>query len=206
MNELIPVPASPDLALMTLTPAARLEMALSLVQNLAHNVIRLSQVAYAMKRSGDDLAPLRRQLGTTLVLLLRVGCGQVFAGTYLCFGGNPDLYRPISRLDLGEQQRLADGGRIRVVVFNAATKEYDVRDKDPLDLDAEEIKRVFGRDEIRTEAQQRAILDRHVRDSVISARTETVGKIKVDKARDGIVLHGFASRSDVKRALRLLEG
>jgi len=207
VSDLIPDrPIAPDPRLMALTAEERLRRAMSLVDDMAANVVELGRVIYAMKQSGDDLMAVRRRFSASAVgMLFKIGCGQVNPATYLNFGGRPSLYRPVSRLDLGEQQRLAEGGRINVVVYNPRTGETDVRAKTAAELDDEEIARVFADGAIRTEAEQRAILDRQGRAAVIRQRVETVGKITVDKDRDGIVLHGFASRADVKRALKLLE-
>jgi hypothetical protein len=170
--------------------------------NLTARSLLSNAVAIAvLEEKGKDLSGLKISL---LHHLRKIACGQLLPEVVVRFAGKPSLITRVGSLPIPEQRRLAAGEHVLLLVPDVHEGGYTHRMADPLDMSAAQISQVFARDHIRSEAEQALKLDeRHE-----EARTpipETVGNLKIDKERDGIMVgRHFVSRSDMETALRIL--
>jgi len=102
------------------------------------SLVRLAQIVEAMRRKGDDLSWMPTSMRTNC---LRIARGELSAKALRVFAGTGSLGATISQLPLAEQERLAEGGTVEVYAF--ADGEVDKRLGLPLDMDRDDVMKVF---------------------------------------------------------------
>lgn len=121
--------------------------------DFADNLIRLACLVKVAHRRGLVLDGIP---GDFKAVLLQIADRQLDAEAYRRFYGTvPGRY--MNRLPLPEQERLAAGGKVKVYVFEGG--KVDSRDVDPLLLNLDEARQVFGPQGMRNAAAQRSYLE-----------------------------------------------
>jgi hypothetical protein len=186
-----------------MTPADRAAEADKLSTQTAIGLLKQGALYYQMKLAGDDMEPVKRRLGGLLELLLRIGGGTVLPEVYLRFGAKSRLFPAIARLDPIDQARLGKGERVEMLVPGTDGKQT-LLPVDPLALDDAQIKQVFARDHIRTQAEQLAYLS-GVRQKAAQPLPEQVGRLILDKELK-VAKYGKAvfSLAELKAAVAIL--
>lgn len=88
--------------------------------------------------------------------LLAIAHERLHAGAYLRFHRS-GIERSLMRLSLGEQKRLAEGGKVRIYSFPDGVSQY--REVRPEELSPFEVRQIFGPNGIRNHAEQRSWLE-----------------------------------------------
>jgi hypothetical protein len=164
-----------------MTPEEREHLAFRLMDEGQARMVSLGALYYSMKKNGDNLDRVRQRFGGMVEVLIRIGAGQVLPAVYRKFGAKSYLYRAVSRLDLEDQRRLAEGdARVAVLTYGPHTGEPTERMLDPCELTGEGVKLVFAPDHIRNLAEQAAMLDDKERKRH-KPQPETAGKFRLDR-------------------------
>jgi hypothetical protein len=183
-------------------PALREELTRALAVT-ADNLRRLAAIVYLLEERGEDLGEIRIGL---LDYLRRIAHGQVLPETVVRFGEWPRLMRIAAALPLPDQQRLATGAPVVLVVRREAGA-FDRREVDPLQLTGRQLTQVFGPDGLRDEPAQCLLLeDRGLPAKKTATRTPTrFGHCTADVKKGGIrVGKHFVSVADTLSALSAL--
>ncbi len=176
------------------TEQLRAELARGL-QVTAECLLRLALVVKLLEERGEDLSGLRLPL---LHHLRRIACGQVLPEVVVRFAAAPGLIAKIGSLPLPEQKRLAEGGKVTVVVRTAAG-ETTHKQVDPLHLAPGQVSLVFARDHLRGIAEQGVLLDQRPERG---EKQPPRGRVRSDSARGGLrVGRVFVPQSEVIEAL-----
>lgn len=94
------------------TPMLRQELARALTVT-AETLAYLAAIWRELERRGEDLSDLRAGVGQYLPL---IAAGQLDAEAVVRFAGRTGLLRAVQTLPVGDQRRLALGGKVPVVV------------------------------------------------------------------------------------------
>lgn len=168
----------------------------------AGHLLRLALIVQVLENRGEDLSELRIGL---IHHLRRIASGQVLPEVVVRFSGSPALLNIVSRLPLTEQQDLASGQPVRLVV---PTPEggYTHRLADPLLLTREQMTQVFAMDHRREDSEQILFLEAR-RLTPPKEKPKVIGKIKVDRKNKTLYVKRTALPvSDVVEALADLRG
>lgn len=84
----------------------------------AQNLVRLAAIWCELDRRGDDMSDLRGGLCSWMPL---IGTGRLAAEAVVAFASKPWILKAIEGVSLGEQRRLAKGGK--VTVYSAEKSE-----------------------------------------------------------------------------------
>lgn len=167
----------------------------------ATNFARLALIVKALEDRGEDLSALKIPI---LHHLRRVACGQVLPEVLVRFAGSPSLITIVGNLPLPDQKAIAEGQPVRLVVYGADGNRTH-RLADPLHLSPEQVRQVFARDHVRTDAEQCLLLDQK-RERSRLPRPESAGRLKLDhddqSARIGRYVIPLADLEAAVKALR----
>jgi hypothetical protein len=159
------------------------------------NLLRMAAIVAELERRGVDLADLRLGL---VGYLRQIAHGRLAARAVVRFAERPLLLRSVSSLPLPDQERLAEGERVQLAVHQEGAVTH--RLVDPLDLSADQVRRVFGRDGLRTVEQQVPLLEE--RRAAPRKRAPRRGTVSADSERSGLRIgRSFAPLEEVLAAL-----
>jgi hypothetical protein len=169
-----------DLILDTLsTDDLKLELASSL-QMTVENFKRIAIIVRILEERGEDLSTLRLSL---LSFFRKIAHGQLSAHAVVRFAQFSQLLTRISNLPLPDQEKLANGGPVELVVRQG--EAMTTRLLDPIDLKPEQLNQVFGKDRLRSQSEQIAIIESR-QNSTKPVRP--TGSIKIDRENNGLVI------------------
>lgn len=178
------------------TESLKQELAKSL-QVTARELLRLAWIIRTLEDRGEDLSGLRIPL---LQHLRRIAYGQCLPETVVRFAAFPMLLQRVASLPLPEQQRLAEGGAVTLVV-RREDNTFDLRQADPLKLTRDQIVQVFGPDRVRDQAEQILILEDRAGRPVRRLPAQQ-GIVRPDPERRGILVNRtFVPHAEVLTAL-----
>lgn len=204
-TSLTPLPQPPQDLLILGTADLLRELAVQL-RHTAESMMRLAWIVRILEDRGEDLSGLRLPL---INHLRRIAHGQVLPELVVRFAAQPGLLNRVALLPIPDQQRLAAGESVRLVVLRETPDGRRVTDHrmvDPSKLTQEQIWQVFGQDRIRSEAEQVLYLEDRV---MRPATTPTPrGRVRPDPARGELVVNrSFVPKAEIVEALaRLHEG
>jgi hypothetical protein len=112
--------------------------------------LKLARIVRRLEELGYDLSDIRIAIHPWI---RKLAYDQLRPQVIVRFLGKPRLFAKIAALAIPDQERLADGGTMKVMELNG-----DHRNCDPLDLLPEQISQVFGPEGLRTDAEQIAYL------------------------------------------------
>jgi hypothetical protein len=135
------------------TPSLRAELGRAL-RVTAESLVYLAAIWHELENRGEDLASLRTGLSAYLPL---IASGRADPQAVVAFAGQPTLLRAIIQLPIAEQQRLAAGGTITIVIQTPEGEEAQ-REVSPTLLSAAETRRVFAPGVVRSPAEQSRML------------------------------------------------
>lgn len=150
--------------------------------------IRHAAAVHVLEEKGIEVARIRAAMGPVTNYLRMIAAGNLRPSVVCRFWMNPDLIRRIGRIPGTDQKKLAAGGRVPMVVISP-TGGTTVRNTDPGEMTAEQLKQVFAKDHIRTEQEQAAWLDGQ-RTEAAKPVGEVFGPFKLDRIRGGAVFTG----------------
>jgi hypothetical protein len=163
----------------------------------AKNMMNAAIIVVEMERRGEDVEGLKISL---LHHLRKVACGQLLPEIIVRFAGSPLLIGCIGNLPISSQRKIADGEPVLMSLPGADNH----RMVDPLTMTRSQISIVFARDHIRTHAEQLVLLD-HRKQQAAKPIPESIGKVRIDRERGGIVVgRTFVPKCDVLAAIKLL--
>jgi hypothetical protein len=158
-----------------------------LVRSLSMTVsslIRTAWVIRLMEERGKDLSHLKIGM---LDYLRRIAYGQVAPELVVRYAESPSLMRTLAALPFPDQQRLASGEPVKLVVRRPEGK-FDVRMVEPLKMARDQLTQVFGRGKIRDEAEQILMLEDREPRPLGSKGAQRRGSIEIDPRRGGLVI------------------
>ncbi len=158
-------------------------------------------IVHELEERGEDLDALKMSWMKWLRLIAH---GQVSADAVARFAGKVTLLDAVGGLPLPDQDRLAGGEPVRLLVYTTDGKPTH-RMADPRDLTPDQIRQVFDKRCIRNEAAQALYLD-DKRQKAARAVPSAVGELKIDRERSG-VMHGrkFIPLADLVAAVKALQ-
>jgi hypothetical protein len=138
----------PDLVAMT-TDRLKGELA-NMLTSTAARLVRLAWVVRILEERGEDLS----DLGLNLIpYLRRIAYGQMSAEAVVRFSGSPALMEAISMLPRPDQERIASGANVELVV-RRGDKEFDTRQCDPARLTRSQFRQIFAKGRVRDRAER----------------------------------------------------
>lgn len=135
------------------TEALRGELARA-IRVTAQSLVYLATIWQELEARGEDLSSLRTGLSAYLPL---IASGHADPEAVVAFAGQHTLLRAVTQLPRDEQQRLAAGGSVRVVVQTPDGVEAE-RELSPTLLSAAEVRRVFAPGAVRSPTEQSRIM------------------------------------------------
>jgi hypothetical protein len=189
----------PDLVAMT-TDRLKGELA-NMLTSTAARLVRLAWVVRILEERGEDLS----DLGLNLIpYLRRIAYGQMSAEAVVRFSGSPALMEAISMLPRPDQERIASGANVELVV-RRGDKEFDTRQCDPARLTRSQFRQIFAKGRVRDRAEQILYLEETTGKPAPERRTK--GRLRPDAARGGFwVNRTFVPAADAVAALGALAG
>jgi hypothetical protein len=167
------------------------------------SLVRTAWIIRLMEERGRDLSHLKIGM---LDYLRRIAYGQVAPELVVHYSESPALLRILASLPLPDQQRLASGEPVKLVVRRPEGK-FDVRMVEPLKMARDQLALVFGRGKIRDEAEQILMLEDRQPRPTGSKGARRRGTIEPDPVRGGLVVgRKFFPTGDVIEALATLMG
>ena len=166
-------------------------------------ILRLSWIVRTLEERGQDLTGLRQKVGALLDYLRRVAHGQLLPEVVVRFAGSPMLVQAIAQLPTPDQQKLASGEKVTLVVPGTGDEGMTHRLLDPLQLSRDQVAQVFGKGRLRAEAEQIALLEDRRLKPAPARGSPAHGKCRADREKDGIVVNRTCSvpLADVLAAL-----
>lgn len=203
-TSLTPLPQPPaDLTSLGTADLLR-ELAVQL-RHTAESMMRLAWIVRILEERGEDLSGLRLPL---INHLRRIAHGQVLPELVVRFAAQPGLLNRVALLPMPDQQRLAAGDSVKLVVLRETAdgrRETDHRLVDPSKLTQDQIWQVFGQDRIRSEAEQVLYLEDKTMRPTTSPQPR--GRVRPDVSRGGLIVNrSFVSRGEIIHALAGLRG
>lgn len=169
------------------------------VSTTVETMRQMAEIVRILDERGVDLSAYRH---FPVQQLRRIAYGQTTPEVVVKFQAAPLLLSRITALPLPDQQRLARGGKVRVLT--ETDEGIDFREVDPLDLSRNEIHQVFAASEFRTDAQQRSQLMSPKSRSRRIVKDES--GVVVNHRLGGIEVNGkFLSKSELIKYLARLE-
>ncbi len=169
------------------------------MQLTVEHFTRIAHIVRELEDRGEDLESLKLSL---LNYFRKIAAGQLSAHAVVRFAQRNDLLSRVAQLPLPDQDFLAAGGPVSLVVRQDGT--MTTRLLDPLNLDRTQIFQVFGKGEIRSESQQVAFLESIQRER-LKPTSPVTGRLRPDHARGGLILgRQFFHADDILTALASL--
>lgn len=186
-----------------------IEQTLARLEQITFATGELIREAACLVHHAEELGVDMRRFKQTLLPALRlVWEGKLLVEAFLHFFPKPGLLPIVAKLPREEQERLADGGRLPVVVIgtNPAIELYTTRMVDPMDpkemsksVEEQLIDRREGR--IRDKKEQMGLLDQKRKEEAIKTEKVTRGNMVIDPDRGGAMCRGWVSWEDMEAAL-----
>jgi hypothetical protein len=186
--EIIPASRLSQLAsLSTDELRSRLAQALALT---AESLLEMACIIRTLEDRGEDLHELK--LGI-LPLLRKIAHGQVLPELVAKYSSNAVLLRYATTLPIPDQQRIASGEPLRVLILNP-DGTTDARRVEPHKLSTRDMPQVFAADHIRDEGEQVS----YIRSRKPTTAAKDDSGVVVDTRRQGLHIGGkFYSCSDL---------
>lgn len=164
------------------------------VRMSAAGLVRIAACFRVLEARGEDLSELRGLLPDHI---RRIAYGQLHPEAVVRFGPYPLLLDRVSRLPAPDQERLAGGGTVELIVRREDS--WDRRLADPLRLTRSQVYQVFASGHIRAEAEQKLILEEK---GTPPPSKKPRGKARADRERGGLVVgRVFVNQAEVLEAL-----
>jgi hypothetical protein len=161
----------------------------------AASLLRTALVVRALEEKGEDMSEFRVPL---LTYLRRIADGRLLPSVVARFAEHPTLISRASRLTLLEQERLASGETVPLVVRHES--RFDVRQADPTKLLSVQYSQVFAADHLRSVEEQILLLEGKA--AAPARKAKRVGAVRPDRKRDGLVVgRTFVPVGDVLEGL-----
>lgn len=192
-----------NFAIATMTTEELRDELVAALKITAESLSRLALIVQTLEERGDDLSGLRIPL---LDHLRRIAHGQVLPELVVRFAGKSMLLHRVSLLPMPDQQRLANGGTVELVVRrdspDGENTSFDKRQADPQRMTPKQVCQVFANDHIRGEGEQILLLE-DKRSPTKSASPR--GKVRTDKQRGGLLVgRVFVTHAEVLEGLSML--
>lgn len=165
------------------TEELRRELAQQMKLTAGH-ILRLAMIVRALEERGEDLSDLKAGM---LDYLRLVAHGQLLPEIVARYADMPMLISRMSAMPLPDQQRIADGEPVKLIVMDAAG-QITHRLMQPEKLARDQVTQVFGRNSLHDDQEQVAIIESRRTRPPKDRRIVQVGRIKADRERNGIVV------------------
>lgn len=163
----------------------------------ARGLLRCACLYAVLLARGVDLSGLKVGL---IDYLPHIADGTLLPEVVVRFAGKASVIRAVGALPLADQARLSSGERVLLVVRQGGADTH--RLADPLEMTPRQLAQVFGAHRLRSEAEQKLILDDR-REVACRPVPEAVGKLKIDNERGGVRIgNHFVPWADLETALR----
>ena len=160
----------------------QLEQALaSELRATTEHFIRLASIVRVLEDRGRDLSNIRLGMMT---YIRKIAYGQVVPDLVAQYQDKPLVLDRLAQLPPPEQARIASGGTVKVMVVEGSGTTF--RMVSPRDMSADEIRQVFDRGRIRTEAEQVSL----IRSRPTFQQVRIPVGVKLDLRRKGIIVSG----------------
>jgi|ERR1700722_2695399 len=165
----------------------------------AASLLRLALIVRTLEERGEDISELRLPL---LTYLRQIASGRLWPPVVARFAEYPPLISKVAGLPLTDQQALARGETVTLVV-----RQGDVwtdRQHDPTKLDNSQRLQVFANDHKRSKEEQILWLEsRAMKNGTGHHKKQPAqGRVRPDRERGGLVVgRTFIKQSDVLAAL-----
>jgi hypothetical protein len=177
----------------------RAELAHSL-DRTASELVRLAWIVRLLEERGEDLTDLKLDLVPYLRL---IAYGQLSPGLVVRYGHSGALMKVARSLPMPDQDRLARGERVPMVV-RKPDGGFDQQMADPALMSPRQIAQVFAAGRVRSTEEQILVL-RDQPAKPAKRKKETVGRITITPVGDGIIVKGtFIPKSDLVEALAMM--
>lgn len=172
------------------------------LQDAGQSILRCACLVHTLTSRGVNMTGLTAP--QVIGRLKKVACGQLLPDVMVRFAGVPSLIDRIGCLPLDEQRRLADGGRVLLVVRGEGG-QTDHMMADPLKMGREQISQAFGVSSIR-DVEQQVLLLAGRREKKAAPVPQRIGHMDIDKEL-GVARVGrkIITPADLKAALRALD-
>lgn len=166
----------------------------------AESLMRAAMIVRALEEKGEDLSDLRIGL---LGYLRQIAYGQVRPAVVVRYAEYPSLLRRVAALPLPDQDSLAEGNPLTMVV-RRDDGSFDRRMVDPLKLPFADVKRVIGLGRIHDESDQILLMEAD-RERPKKRKHLPSGAVRPDRNRNGVVVgRTFIPLADVLAATSAL--
>jgi hypothetical protein len=164
---------------LSLTAELRLEEAKKLYLRGLENALRLAAVVWAANERGDDMAPLRKIVGSVLWVYVEIAKGSLLIESFRKWGRESSYLYILKRLTAADQLRLCHGA---IPVFERAADGTPTHRQLELDEIVESglTAQVFDRNTIRSVTEQEAWMKREERKKRKVPRWETFGAFSLN--------------------------
>lgn len=195
--------AGPPAKLLAMTSEQLRAELVKALQVTADSLRWTAWIVRLLEERGDDLSDLKIGI---LDYLRRIAYGQVTPELVVRYAQSPALLRTLAALPLPDQQKIAAGEPVRVVV-RRPDGQFDHRMAEPLKLTRDQVAQVFGRGKIRDDAEQILLLEgRQEASGTPKAKARRAG-VAADPGRGGLVVgRKFVDAGSVVSALAELTG
>lgn len=151
-------------------------------------LLRLGAIIRRLETIGIDVFALEIP---NFNYLRRIAHGQMMPELFIELAGMPGLLRKVSTLPLPDQKKIADGRPLKVMLHGG-----DHLLISPKDMTPSQVQQVFGRQGLRSEAQQVAWMTD--RQQELSRKSVPRPEVELDRKRHGIrVGETFLSANDL---------
>lgn len=158
------------------TDALRAELAQQMTVTAQH-LQRLASIVAELERRDEDLSELKVGM---LGYLRRIAAGQLHPDAVVRYLDYPMLLNRVATLPVNDQERLANGDPIKLVVWREGKTE--TRMMDPIKLTRDQVSQVFGSSGvIRDEVGQIAVLESRFARPKQQAKPTATGRCRADR-------------------------
>lgn len=148
------------------------------IEMTARGITQAARAIVELEKRGEDLSEFRRQ---TVHFLSLVAYRQLLPEAYLQFMGMSQWLKAISQLPMPDQERIASGKTLPLVVAGTVGQKWTVLQVAPRDVQPAKIKQLIGPDGIRSEAEQIAWLESAAVETTKRKERRTLGPITIDR-------------------------
>lgn len=169
----------------------------------AESLRRLAVIVRILEERGEDLSDLRLGL---ISYLRRIAYGQLVPELVVRYASHHELLRHAASLPMPDQERLANGEQVPLVV-RVAGGQHEVRMADPSNMRREQITQVFGPHGLRDPDEQTLILDARSDEKSGDVPRLKCGEITVDRRRGRLIIRNKPfTPAEILAALAALHG
>ena len=164
--------------LSTLTDEQLLQEIRDGIEMSARGIERAARAIVELERRGRDLSEFRRQ---TVHFLSLVAYKQLLPEVYLQFMGNGPWLRVIAQLPIPDQEKIASGKSLPMVVAGTGPTKWTTILVNPRDVQPAKIRQLIGPDGIRDEGEQIAWLESTAEATTKRKDRRKLGPIAIDR-------------------------